>query len=339
MAKGSNTFEEYKKIKKELADGVIHPMYLLQGAEFFFLNLILEQIENAVLSDADKDFNRHLFYGKDSQISDIINACQRFPMMADKQMVIVKEAHDLKKSEEIIKYLTNPIPSTVLIWFHPKGKIAGNTKLFKAFEKFGVFTADEITESNMPQVIVGYLTSKGYEIDTNALRLAIDKGGNNFTNTLGELEKVLAVVPKSEKITVAHIEKFVGVNRKYNVFELQSALIKKDKTKAMDIVHFFLQNPKDNPPIMIMATLFSFFRKVAVFQSLKGKTEKEIMSLVGIPFMAISDYRIASNNYSVRQIQYVISLFHEADLQTKGILGTATDTEKILEELVVKILA
>lgn len=339
MAKGSNTFEEYKKLHQELENGEIKPVYLLQGAEFFLLDQMLQKIESSVLGNSDADFNRKVFYGKDAEIKDILAACHKFPLMADRQLVILKEAHDLKNAEEIMNYVNRPLESTVLVWFHPKGKIAGNTKLFKAFQNHRIFTADEVSEFEMPQVVINYLSSKGYEIETNALKLTIDKGGNNFTNTLKELQKVLAVVPKTEKIQIAHIEKFVGVNRKYNIFELQKALAGKHKKAALDIVDFFIKNPKDHPSIMIMATLFSYFRKVAIFQSLKGKSEKEIMSLVGIPFMAIADYRKTAANYSVLQIQKVINILHYADLQSKGIEGSANDSEQILEEAVIKILS
>lgn len=338
MAK-SSSYNEYNALQTQLKDGQISPVYLLHGEEYYFLDELLKTIENSVLEEATKSFNQHVFYGKDANVLDIINVCRRFPMMAEKQLVVVKEAQQLRKPELILPYLEQPLESTVLVWFHPGKKLPMNRKLGMAFKKKTMYTATPVSDKEMSQVVTVYVQQKGYDIEPKPLMLLIENSGGKFSVIVSELEKVFSNLEEGNKIREEHIEKYVGINKEYNLFELQKALAKKNKAQVLEIVNHFMANIGSYPLPLLLGVLFNYFKKVAIMQSLRGKTDKEIMSILGIPFFAIAEYRQAANNFRGEAVSRVIGYLNDCDLKMKGIKESTGKEKELLQELVLKIIS
>ncbi|MDB4161187.1 DNA polymerase III subunit delta [Bacteroidia bacterium] len=340
MAKGTSSYNEFNALMQQLDNKEVAPIYLLQGEEYRMLEQLLDKIEQVVLDETTKSFNHHLFYGRETTASDIVNVARRFPMMAEKQLVVYKEAQYCRNPDEIIEYLNNPVPSTVLVWYHPGKKIASNRKVGKAFAAKGkVFNGDAVDERQVAQVVTQLIKDVGYDIEPKPLHLLIENSGGKFSVIIKELDKVFSNVEKGNKIREEHIEKYVGINKNYNVFALQKALAKKQRVLAMEILDFFTSNINNHPVPLMVGALFSYFRKVAVVQSMRKSTDKEIMSAVGIPFFAMSEYREASKNFGGKKMVKVIEALNDCDLKFKGIKENAGGHAALFEETILKILA
>ncbi len=340
MAKGRSSYSDFNNLIKELEQGQISPVYLLHGEEFHFLEKILQKIEEVVVDESTRSFNHHLFYGKETNASDLLNVSRRFPMMAEKQLVVVKEAQYINSTDSLLPYIQEPVGSTVLVWYHPGKKLAMNRKLGVAFKKYAtVFTSEPISEKEILPVVSEYITNKGYDIEPRPLHLLVENSGAKFSVIISELEKVFSNVEKGSKVREEHISKYVGINKEYNIFSLQKALAQKQKAKTIEILNYFLANLNNHPIVMLNASLFSYFRKVAIMQSMRGKTDKEVMSALGIPFFAIGEYRQAASNYSGTKIVKVIDCINDLDLKFKGIKESAGNQASLFQETILKILS
>ena len=325
---------------EQLNQGEIAPVYLLHGEEYHFLEKLIEKIEEVVVDEATKSFNYHLFYGKETEVADLINVSRRFPMMADKQLVVYKEAQYCSNPDLIIPYVQSPSSTSVLVWYHPGKKMAMNRKAGVALKKHAVvFTADPVSEKEITPVISQYVKDQGYDIEPKPLHLLIENSGGKFSVIIKELEKVFSNVEKGSKIREEHVEKYVGINKEYNIFSLQKALAQKQKARTIEIMNYFLANLNNNPLVLLNASLFAYFRKVAIMQSMSRSTDKEIMSALGIPFFVISEYRQAATNYGGRKMLKVIEAINDCDLKFKGIKENSGDQKSLFEETVLKILS
>ena len=338
--KGSSSFTQFNEIMDQVKAGELSVAYLLHGEEYYFLEKLLQEIEEVGLDETTKSFNHHVFYGKDANVLDIVNVARRYPMMAEKQVIVVKEAQHLRNPELIIPYLENPIPSTVLVWYHPGKNLPLNRKLGAAFKKaHTVYTAEPVSEKEVVHVVSKYIAEQGYDIEPRPLHLLVENCGGKFSTIVSELEKVFSNLEKGNKIREDHIQRFVGINKDYNIFALQRALAKKDKALVIEIMHYFSSNMANFPLVMLNATLFSYFRKVAIMQSMTRSTDKEVMSALGIPFFAISEYRQAANNYRGMAMRHVLDAINDCDLKFKGIKDNTGDDSALLNETVLKILS
>lgn len=324
----------------QLDAGELKNVYLLHGDEYRMLEQVLDKIEEKVLDESTQSFNHHVFYGRETTPADLVNISRRFPMMADKQLVVYKEAQYCKTPADILPYLLDPMPSTVLVWYHPGKKLAKNTKIGKQFYASGaVFTADPIADRDVVPVVKEHITKAGYDIEPKPLHLLVENSGHKFSVIIKELDKVFSNVAVGEKIRIEHIERFVGINKEYNVFALQNAIAKKQRTKAVEIIQYMKDNIHAHPLAMTNGALFSYFRKVAIVQSMARSTDKEIMSAVGISFYYISEYRDAARNYNGKRILKVIESLHDMDLKFKGVKENTGSHGELLEETVLKILS
>ena len=339
MAKGSSSYSEFNRISEQLNQKEFAPVYLLHGEEYYFLEKLLAKIGESVLDETTKSFNHHVFYGKDSNILDILNVARRFPMMTDYQLIEVKEAQHIRNPELIIPYLDNPVQSTILVWYHPGKNLAMNKKPGPNFKKHAIFHAQPVSEKEIINVVTQYIQDKGYDIEPRPLHLLVDNSAGRFSVIVQELEKVFSNLEAGNKIREEHIEKFVGINKEYNIFSLQKALAKKNKASVIDIMHYFSNNLNAHPLPMVNAFLFGYFRKVAIMQSMSRSTDKEIMSALGIPFFAINEFRQAATNYRGKAIQEVISALNDCDLKFKGIKENTGDERKLFEETMLRILS
>jgi DNA polymerase-3 subunit delta len=340
MAKGSSSYSDFNALMQQLEQGEILPVYLLQGEEYRFLEQLLDKIEEKVVDPATASFNHHTFYGKETEASELVNLARRFPMMADKQLIVYKEAQYCRKPDEMEEYIKNPVPSTVLVWYHPGKKIPSNRKLAKAFAASGkVFNADPIAEKDVIQVVHSYIQEQGYDIEPKPLHLLVENSAARVSLIFQELDKVFSNIEKGSKIREDHIQKYVGINKKYNIFGLQKALAQKRRTEVVEILNYFTAHTKEYPLVVLNATLYGYFRKVSIVQSMTRSTDKEIMSAVGIPFFAMSEYREAARNYGGKKIVSAMDCINDCDLKFKGIKPGGESEKALLEETILKILS
>lgn len=332
-------------VLKDLKSGKYAPIYFLQGEEPFFIDQISDFIEANALQPNDKGFNQVVMYGKDVTIPDILNNARRFPMMADRQVVIVKEAQNIPQlgkeetDQMLINYVKNPLPSTILVFAHKYKNIDGRKALAKELEKNAVFVKSEkIKDQFLPSWIEIFVKSKGLTIDSPTSIFLADSIGNNLEVISNELSKMFLNLQGETKITKDHIQKFIGINKEYNNFELTKAMGVKDVVKANKIIHYFSQNPKSHPAIPIIALVYSFFSKVALVHFNKQMPDAELARVTGVHPYFLKEYRIAANNYRLGKVIDCFAYIKEADLRSKGVDAGEMEDREILRELVYKIM-
>lgn len=332
-------------VLKDLKAKKFAPIYFLQGDEPYFIDLITDFIEKNAIPEFERGFNQLVLYGKDSPISTILNNARKFPMMAERQLVIVKEAQsipDLGKEEAqklLVSYLTNPLPSTILVFAYKHKKLDGRSSLKKELEKKSVFVESEkIKDWNLTQWVDGYFKGLGHQIEPKACQLLADSIGNNLEVLTNEVGKMLINFPEPTKFSTEHISKFIGINKDYNNFELSKAIGFKDVIKANQIIHYFIQNPKAHPVIPIFTLLYNYFTKVALLHRLGPLPENQLASAIGVNPYGLKEYITASKNYKLGKVIDVFGYIKEADLRFKGVDSGSIDEGEILRELVYKIL-
>ncbi len=335
------------EILKDLKNKKYKPIYLLHGDEPYFIDLISNYIEHQLLPDAEKGFNQTVFYGKDTDMMTVLNAAKRYPMMADYQVVLVKEAQDLKWGNDdidkkginpLISYLENPLPSTILAFCYKYGKFDKRKKTYKAIEKSGIiFESLPLYENKIPNWIEGFLEEKGHKIHPQASLLLSEYLGNDLSKIANELEKLLLNIAPKQEVSLQHIHDNIGISKEYNVFELQTALGKKDVFKANQIINYFEANPKANPLVVTLGNLNMFFTRVLHFHYLKDRNQQNVAKELGVNPYFIKDYEQASRSFPYAKTMQIISYLREYDLKSKGVNST-TDDGGLMKELVFKIL-
>lgn len=332
-------------ILKDLKAQKYAPVYFLHGEESYYIDLISDYIEQNALQEFEKGFNQMLMYGKDMQMGQIINNARRFPMMAERQVIIVKEFQDLSdlRSEEahkiLQKYVESPSPTTILVLAHKHKPFDKRKALYKAFEKnVCVVETKKPYENEIPKWIENYVQQKGFGISPVATALLTEYIGNDLSRLAKEIDKLSLNLGESKTIDEKAVKQFVGQSREYSVFDLQKALIEKDVLKANKIIHIFAQNHKDNPIIPIITILFQFFVKVLLVHQSSQKTSEHLAKLLGVNPFFVKDYLKAAQNYPLSKAIQCIHLFRHADLQSKGVETGSMQENDILKELVFKIL-
>jgi len=333
------------EILNNLKENKISPIYFLQGEESFYIDQVSNYIENNLLSDAEKGFNLTIMYGKDCKMHEVLTNAKRFPMMSERQVVIVKEAHlldDFKKEEGrtlLEDYIDNPLTTTVLLFCYKYGKLNGSTKLAKALKKNAtVMVSDKLREYKVPAWIIAYLSNKGYKITEMASRLLADHIGNNLERLSNEIDKLLINHQRDLTIDEEAIEKNIGISKDYNVFELQSAILNRDVLKANKIVKYFGANPKDHHPIPIIALIYSLFSKLVVTHQTSDKSQQNLARVIRVNPYFVKDYLLGIKNYPLYKVLNNIEFIHQADLQIKGVDSPAISDENILKQLVFKLI-
>lgn len=333
------------ELLKDLKNRKFKPLYLLHGDEPYFIDQVSDYIEGELLSDAEKGFNQTVLYGKDTDIMTVLNAAKRYPMMSDYQVVLVKEAQDLKWGREeddkkslnpVLSYLENPLPSTILVFCHKYGKFDKRKKSYKAIEKQGVvFESASMYDSKLPGWIEDYVKEKQYRINAQASGMLAEYLGNDLSKIANELDKLMLNVERGQEITLKHIQDNIGISKEYNVFELQTALAKKDAYKVNQIINYFEANPKSNPIVLVLGNLNNYFTKVLAFHYLKDKSmaAKEL----GINPYFVKDYEQAARNFDYGKTMNIISALREYDLKSKGLDSNASHGE-LMKELMFRIL-
>jgi len=334
-------------IIKDLKNKKYKPVYLLHGEEPYFVDVIGNYVEHQLLPESEKGFNQTVLYGKDTDVMTVLNASKRYPMMADFQVVLVKEAQDMKWGSDdndkkginpFLSYLENPLSSTILVFCYKYGKFDKRKKTYKAIEKNGlIFESTTLYENKIPIWIEGFLGDKKYKINPQASLLLSEYLGNDLSKIANELEKLLLNVSPGTEINVKHIHENIGISKEYNVFELQAALGKKDVLKANQIINYFEANPKGNPLVLVLGNLNNFFSKVLHYHYLRDKNSQTVARDLGVNPYFVKDYELAARSFNYEKTMQIISYLREYDLKSKGVNSTGGDGG-LMKELVFKIL-
>ena len=334
-----------KKILTDLKARKYDPLYLLQGEETYYIDLISNYIETNALSESERGFNQVILYGKDTPVNVMLTHARRFPMMAERQVIIVREAQDIPDLQKeigiklMLDYAKRPVPSTVLVLCHKHKTLDKRRELGKKIDQLATTaTFKKPYDNQLPDFVGGWFADKGIAIDDAAIRVFCEYIGTDLNRLSNEMDKVLIGLPAGQPVTAVRVMEQVGVSREYNIFELQKALIQKDTLLATRIALFFESNTKKNPVIPMVAFLYSFFSKLLIGVSSPDRSERGLISALKISPFAARDYSVALQRYTGDKIVENIGLLKEADLKLKGVnSGTETDGQ-LLKELIIRLM-
>ena len=334
-------------IIKDLKNRKYKPLYLLHGEEPYFIDQVGNYVEHKLLPDAEKGFNQTVLYGKDTDVMTVLSAAKRYPMMAEHQVVLVKEAQEMKWGRDdddkksinpLLNYLENPLPSTILVFCYKYGKFDKRKKTYKAIDKNGlVFESAALYDNKIPAWIEGYITEKSHKINQQASIMLSEYLGNDLSKIANELDKLLLNIDPGQEITLQQIHDNIGISKEYNVFELQTALSRKDPFKVNQIINYFDANPKSNPIVLVLGNLNNFFSKVLVYHYVKDKSPQNLARELGVNPYFLKDYEQAARNYNYGKTMQVISFLREYDLKSKGVESNSNNGG-LMKELMFKIL-
>jgi DNA polymerase III subunit delta len=330
----------YEEIMSDLKNRIFKPVYFLAGEEPYYIDLITNYIEDKVLPEAEKAFNQMIIYGDDTNIPSIIDTARRFPMMASHQVIIIKEAQSLKKIEDLVIYLEKPLLSTILVFSYKYKTLDKRTKLVKTLETHGVyFESARVRDYLIPGWIERYLMLKGIKTDPSASAMLTEYLGTDLHKIVNELDKLIITLPAGKPvITTSLIEKNIGISKDYNNFELQKAVGERNILKANMIVHYFADNPKDNPITLSISSLFAYFSKLLTYHYLTDKSKNNVAAALKVNPFFVKEYENSATKYNVEKTVQIISLLRTYDLRSKGYNDPGTDPGDLLKELVYKIL-
>jgi len=331
--------DEVLKIVNDIKAGNIKPIYFLMGEEPYYIDKLSDYIEQNVLSEDEKGFNQTVLYGRDVTIEDIVSTAKRYPMMAERQVVIVKEAQDLTKTiDKLENYTENPMTSTVLVFCYKYKTLDKRKKLPKLIAKSGVlFESKKLYENQIGDWIKRVLSGKGYSIEPKANAMLVEFLGTDLSKINNELEKLQIILPKGSTITAKHIEENIGFSKDFNNFELLNALGSRNQLKAFQIVQYFSDNQKANTLVVTTSTVFGFFVKLLKYHGLKDKNPKNVATVLGVNPFFLKDYDLALKNYPMRKVSQIVSFIREVDVKSKGVGANALPQSDLLREMLFKI--
>ena len=318
---------------------IFKSLYWLEGEEEFYIDEVMEYAEKKILSEDDAQFNLTIFYGKDANWADVLNACRRYPMFAERQVVLLKEAQQMKDIEKLESYIEKPLSSTILVVSYKGKTIDGRSRISKLLKKNGeVFLSKKIYDNQLPSWTNGYVQSKGYQITPRALTLLVDHVGNDLNRIANEVEKLSINLGAERNITEDDIEKYIGVSKEYNIFELQHAISKKDLAKAIRIIQYFDANPKAAPIQLVLPSLYNYFTKILVVYQMNDKSEKALRPIFyNNPFL-IQQAMDMLMNFSYAEAEQVIMLLHYYNLKSIGINNYGASSGSLMKEMIYKII-
>jgi DNA polymerase-3 subunit delta len=352
----------YEQILNDLKNKIYRPVYFLMGEEPYFIDIISDYILDNVLTEDEKEFNQAVLYGKDVDAGTIVDYAKRFPMMSNYQVVVVKEAQEIRnlvpgssdkdddedtpatKNTDVKKsplelYIEKPVPTTILVICYKYKKLDKRRAIYKLLDKHGViFESAKLYDNQVPAWITGYLKRQGYTLTPIAAQLLNDYLGVDLSRIVNELGKLVINIPAGTQITEVHIEQNIGISKDYNTFELQKALGKRDILKANRIAIHFGLNPKENPILKTIPILFMYFSRLINYHYLKDKSRDSVIRSLGISPSFVGEYMDAANNYPPSKLRKIVGLLREYDGKSKGIDNDSTSQGELLRELIFKIL-
>jgi DNA polymerase-3 subunit delta len=334
-----------RKILTDLKARKFSPVYFLQGEEAYHIDLISDYIEQNVLTEAEKGFNQFVLYGKDVTMAAVLTHARRFPMMAERQVVIVKEAQEIQDinkdigSKLLLDYLNQQVPSTVLVFCHKHKNLDKRRELGKTIEKLATtLTTKKSYDNQLPDFVGEYVAEKKVSMDDKAILELCAFVGNDLHRLANEIDKLIISLPAGESITWEQVMIQVGVSKEYNIFELQRAIIAKDALLANKIVNYFESNTRKNPMMPVVAFLYSFFSKLLVASQASDKSDKGLVSELKVSPYAARDYTVALRQYPQQKIMDNISSLRDADLKLKGVNTGSADEGQIFRELIWRLM-
>ncbi|RRQ48672.1 DNA polymerase III subunit delta [Maribacter algicola] len=332
--------DEALQIVNDIKQGNIKPIYFLFGEEAYFIDKIASYIADKVLTEEEKGFNQMVLYGRDVSVEDIVGNAKRFPMMAERQVVIVKEAQHLSRTiENLSPYAQNPQMSTVLVFCYKYKKLDKRKTLYKLIKKNGVvFESNKLYENQVSEWLRKTLVSGGYSISHKAAIMLVEYLGTDLGRIHNELEKLKLAIPQKKEITPDDIEQYIGISKDYNNFELKKAIGERNILKATKIVNYFAQNPKDNPFVLTITLLHSFFAQLLQYHGLNDHSPKNVASVLKINPYFVGEYQTAAKNFPMKRVSQIIGCLRELDLKGKGVNASNIDQADLLKELLYKIL-
>jgi DNA polymerase-3 subunit delta len=316
------------------------PIYWLEGEEEYFIDKVMDYAETQILNESETAFNLTVFYGKDADWANIINACRRYPMFSDKQVVLLKEAQQMRDLDKLEAYIENPLNSTIFVVSYKEKKVDGRTRMAKLLKEKGVvLSTKKLYDNQLPEWTEELIESKGHTISRKALVLLVDHIGNDLSRIENEIEKILINLSNTKNITEDDVEKYVGVSKDYNVFELQTALASKNLSRAIQIIQYFESNPKAAPIQFILPSLYSFFSKVFMIYGLNTRDEKFVAASLGVNTFFVKDYLKAASIYTYPDVEKLLLLLSDYNLKSIGINNSGTPDGSLLKEMVFKMIA
>lgn len=330
----------FEQIVTEIKARKYRPVYLFMGDEPYYIDELTNMLTETVLPEEERDFNQSILYGMETNVTAVITMARSYPMMSDHQLIVIKEAQNLSKIEELEVYVKNPLKSTILVLNYKGGALDKRKKLYAEIDKNGaIFESKKIPEYKIPAFITSYILSKGLSIDQKSAQMLSDYLGNDLSKLTNEIAKLLIAIPSGQmRITADLIEENIGISKDFNNFELLNAIINKNIFKVNQIADYFEKNPKNNPMIMTMSVLFNFFSNLMICYWAKNKTEQGLATELGLrnPYQA-KDYVIALKNYNAFKCMEIIGLLRIYDAKSKGVDNNSAPDGELLKELLYKI--
>jgi len=331
--------DEVLKIVNDINNGNIKPIYFLMGEEPYYIDKLSDYIEQNVLAEEEKGFNQTVLYGRDVTMEDIVATAKRYPMMAERQVVIVKEAQDLTRTiDKLESYVENPMLSTVLVFCYKYKTLDKRKKMTKLIDKVGVvYESKKLYDNQVGDWIKRVLSGKNYSIEPKANAMLVEFLGTDLSKINNELEKLQIILPKGSTITPKHIEENIGFSKDFNNFELLNALGSRNQLKAFQIVQYFSDNQKANPLVVTTSTVFGFFIKILKYHGLKDRNPKNVASVLGVSPYFLKDYDLALKNYPMKKVSQIVTALRDIDVKSKGVGANALSQSDLFREMLYKI--
>ena len=331
--------DEVLKIVNDINNGNIKPIYFLMGEEPYYIDKLSDYIEQNVLAEEEKGFNQTVLYGRDVTMEDIVATAKRYPMMAERQVVIVKEAQDLTRTiDKLESYIENPMLSTVLVFCYKYKTLDKRKKMTKLIDKVGVvYESKKLYDNQVGDWIKRVLSGKNYSIEPKANAMLVEFLGTDLSKINNELEKLQIILPKGSTITPKHIEENIGFSKDFNNFELLNALGSRNQLKAFQIVQYFSDNQKANPLVVTTSTVFGFFIKILKYHGLKDRNPKNVASVLGVSPYFLKDYDLALKNYPMKKVSQIVTALRDIDVKSKGVGANALSHSDLFREMLYKI--
>jgi len=328
-----------EKILSDWKKKSFRPVYWLEGEEDYYIDEVMNYAEHHILSEAEAGFNLSVFYGKDAAWADIVNACMRYPMFAERQVVLLKEAQQMRDIDKLEAYIAKPLLSTIFVVSYKEKKVDGRSKLAKLLKEKGeLLSTKKMYDNQLPEWVTNLAASKGYSLSQKALMLLIEHIGNDLSRINNEIDKLAVNLGDRQKITEDDIEKYIGVSKEYNVFELQDALAKKDLVRAMRIIRYFEGNPKAAPIQLVLPAIYNYFSKVYSVFGMADKSENSVKPMFYNNIFAARQAIETMKNYGYEGVERVLLLLHAYNLKAVGVDDNGTEDASLMKELAVKML-
>jgi DNA polymerase-3 subunit delta len=331
--------DEVIQITKDIKAGNLKPIYFLMGEEPYYIDKLTEFIEENVLQEHERDFNQTILYGRDVTIEDVIGSAKRFPMMADRQVIIVREAQELSRTiDKLEAYAENPQPTTVLVFAYKYKTLDKRKKITKLLDKVGVvYESKKLYENQVGDWIKRVLATHGYGIEPKAAAILVEFLGTDLSKINNELEKLKIILPKGHILSPSDIEENIGFSKDFNNFELRKAIGEKNQVKAYQIIDYFSQNPKDNPLVVTTGLVFGFFSQLLQYHGLKDKSQMNAAKVLKVNPFFVKDFEVAFRNYPMKKVSTIVSALRTLDVKSKGVGAASTSQHDLLKELLITI--